>query len=124
MDRLPPNGCKVLFDWGLETEIRENAVVGEGFMIYNCKYRFIRLHLRIELKEAQMIPKGRSLAGITSVSHRRFASDRQLININLSIGLNLWDPELLVEARGDFLQMRVRIPFYLQRNGSGNFLSA
>ncbi|KAJ7657378.1 hypothetical protein DFH06DRAFT_1328190 [Mycena polygramma] len=67
--RLPPNGCKVLFDWGLESEIRENAVVGEGFMLY--KYD----------------PKDKE-------SGREY------------IGLNRWDRELLVEARGDFLQMR------------------
>ncbi|KAK7043476.1 FAD-binding-3 domain-containing protein [Favolaschia claudopus] len=32
--RLPPNGCKILFDWGLEAEIRANAVVGQGFTVY------------------------------------------------------------------------------------------
>ncbi|KAJ7812384.1 hypothetical protein B0H14DRAFT_2377620, partial [Mycena olivaceomarginata] len=59
--RLPPNGCKILFDWGLEAEIRANAVVGEGFTVY--KYRDY-------------------------------------------LGTHRWDPELLSEARGDFLQMR------------------
>ncbi|KAJ7039389.1 hypothetical protein C8F04DRAFT_1086640 [Mycena alexandri] len=65
--RLPPNGCKILFDWGLEAELRANAVVGEGFTVY--KY------------EGQA--EGRDYIG----THR-------------------WDPELLSEARGDFLQMR------------------
>ncbi|KAF8207946.1 hypothetical protein K438DRAFT_1575465, partial [Mycena galopus ATCC 62051] len=65
--RLPPNGCKILFDWGLEAEIRANAVVGEGFTVY--KY---------EGKE----------------SRRDY------------LGTHRWDPELLSEARGDFLQMR------------------
>ncbi|KAJ7354396.1 hypothetical protein DFH08DRAFT_854755 [Mycena albidolilacea] len=65
--RLPPNGCKILFDWGLEAEIRANAVVGEGFTVY--KY-----------------------AGKDS--------DRDYL------GTHRWDPELLSEARGDFLQMR------------------
>jgi hypothetical protein len=41
IDRLSPNGCKVLFDWGLENEVRENAVVGEGFMMYTCESQLI-----------------------------------------------------------------------------------
>ncbi|KAJ7319085.1 hypothetical protein DFH08DRAFT_394574 [Mycena albidolilacea] len=65
--RLPPNGCKILFDWGLEAEIRADAVVGEGFTVY--KY-----------------------AG--KDSNRDY------------LGTHRWDPELLTEARGDFLQMR------------------
>ncbi|KAJ7502600.1 hypothetical protein B0H11DRAFT_2274728 [Mycena galericulata] len=67
--RLPPNGCKILFDWGLEDEIRAKAVVGAGFTVY--KYD----------------PKGKE-------SRRDY------------IGSNFWDPELLSEARGLFLQMR------------------
>ncbi|KAJ7429388.1 hypothetical protein B0H11DRAFT_2409446 [Mycena galericulata] len=68
--RVPPNGCKILSDWGLEAEIRDNAVVGEGFMFRKCKSRSLEfVHLA---------------------------------------AVNLWDPELLAEARGDFLQMRHR----------------
>ncbi|KAJ7174615.1 hypothetical protein C8R46DRAFT_1347724 [Mycena filopes] len=67
--RLPPNGCKILFDWGLEAEIRANAVVGEGFMVYKYEGN---------------------------------ATGRDYI------GTHRWDPELLSEARGDFLQMRHR----------------
>ncbi|KAF7300700.1 FAD-binding-3 domain-containing protein [Mycena chlorophos] len=29
--RLPPNGCKVLFDWGLEDALRARSIAGEGF---------------------------------------------------------------------------------------------
>ncbi|KAJ7661458.1 hypothetical protein DFH06DRAFT_374060 [Mycena polygramma] len=65
--RLPPNGCKILFDWGLEAEIRANAIVGEGFTVYRYE---------------------------GADSGRDF------------IGTHSWDPELLSEARGDFLQMR------------------
>ncbi|KAJ7687821.1 hypothetical protein B0H17DRAFT_1135994 [Mycena rosella] len=32
--RIPPNGCKILFDWGLETQIRANAAIGAGFAVY------------------------------------------------------------------------------------------
>ncbi|KAJ6594368.1 hypothetical protein B0H19DRAFT_59045 [Mycena capillaripes] len=32
--RVPPNGCKILFDWGLGSKVVENAVVGEGFVLY------------------------------------------------------------------------------------------
>ncbi|KAJ7140894.1 hypothetical protein C8R44DRAFT_238342 [Mycena epipterygia] len=67
--RLPPNGCKILFDWGLEAEIRANAIVGAGFTVY--KY-----------------------------DDKNEESGRDYI------GTNLWDPELLSDARGDFLQMR------------------
>ncbi|KAJ6483920.1 hypothetical protein C8R45DRAFT_999728 [Mycena sanguinolenta] len=67
--RLPPNGCKILFDWGLEEEIRANSVVGEGFTVHKYAGK----------------DSGRDYLG----THR-------------------WDPELLSEARGDFLQMRHR----------------
>ncbi|KAJ7831474.1 hypothetical protein B0H13DRAFT_2289250 [Mycena leptocephala] len=70
--RLSPNGCKVLFDWGLENEVRENAVVGEGFMMYPYE------------------PKG-----------KESGPDY--------FGLSIWDHELLMEARGDFLLMRMAI---------------
>ncbi|KAF7335706.1 FAD-binding-3 domain-containing protein [Mycena venus] len=69
--RVPPNGCKVLFDLGLEAEIRENAVVGEGLMMYTYN--------------SEGKDEGWEY-----------------------FGLNLWDPELLIEACGDFLQMRHR----------------
>ncbi|KAF7289943.1 FAD-binding-3 domain-containing protein [Mycena indigotica] len=32
--RLPPNGCKILFDWGLEDAIRAYSIVGEGFTVW------------------------------------------------------------------------------------------
>ncbi|KAJ7740576.1 hypothetical protein B0H16DRAFT_1464808 [Mycena metata] len=59
----------ILFDWGLEGELRANAVVGEGFTVYKYEGK---------------------------------ADGRDYI------GTNRWDPELLSEARGDFLQMRHR----------------
>ncbi|KAJ7057799.1 hypothetical protein C8F01DRAFT_1151111 [Mycena amicta] len=65
--RLPPNGCKILFDWGLEDAIRAHSVVGEGFTAW--KY--------------EGVDGGRDFLG----THR-------------------WDPELLSDARGDFLQLR------------------
>ncbi|KAJ7159060.1 hypothetical protein C8R43DRAFT_1105536 [Mycena crocata] len=77
--RIPPNGCKVLFDWGLETEIRENAVVGEGFMIY---------------------------------TYEGTGPSRDYI------GLNLWHPELLIDARGDFLQMRHKDLLHILSNAA------
>ncbi|KAK6977622.1 FAD-binding-3 domain-containing protein [Favolaschia claudopus] len=67
--RLPPNGCKILFDWGLEAQIRAHAIVGEGFTVY--KY--------------EGTDSGRDY-----------------------LGTNRWDPELLRESRGDFLQIRHR----------------
>ncbi|KAJ6573487.1 hypothetical protein DFH09DRAFT_388963 [Mycena vulgaris] len=67
--RVPPNGCKILFDWGLETEVRKNALAGEGLMFY--KYE-------PNEKESEAA----------------------------YIGLSLWHPDLLNDARGDFLQMR------------------
>ncbi|KAJ7611800.1 hypothetical protein FB45DRAFT_1037437 [Roridomyces roridus] len=67
--RVPPNGFKILSAWGLETEIRDNAVVGDGHTVY--KYD----------------PKGKE-------GGRDY------------IGIGLWDPQLLVDARGAFLQIR------------------
>ncbi|KAJ7822745.1 hypothetical protein B0H14DRAFT_3146237 [Mycena olivaceomarginata] len=32
--RLPPNGCKVLFDWGMEAQVRTMAAIGRGFDVY------------------------------------------------------------------------------------------
>jgi len=32
--RVPPNGSKILFDWGLGSEVVENTIVSEGFMVY------------------------------------------------------------------------------------------
>ncbi|KAF7330992.1 FAD-binding-3 domain-containing protein [Mycena venus] len=32
--RVPPNGSKILFDWGLGPEVIENTIVSEGFMVY------------------------------------------------------------------------------------------
>ncbi|KAJ7294104.1 hypothetical protein C8J57DRAFT_1270811 [Mycena rebaudengoi] len=61
--RVPPNGCKILYDWGLEEEIRENAAVSAGFDIY--KYN---------------------------------TPDKDFI------GSHRWDPEVLSEARGQFVQ--------------------
>ncbi|KAJ6603718.1 hypothetical protein B0H10DRAFT_2079058 [Mycena sp. CBHHK59/15] len=67
--RLAPNGCKVLFDWGLEAEIKAKSVIGAGFTLY--KY-----------------------------DHGGNESGRDFL------GTNIWDPQLPIEARGDFLQMR------------------
>ncbi|KAJ7128760.1 hypothetical protein C8R43DRAFT_1210140 [Mycena crocata] len=68
-EQLPPNGFKVLSDWGLGAQIKEKAVVGDGFKVY--KY--------------QGNTSGRDC-----------------------LGTHLWPPELLEDARGSFLQMRVR----------------
>lgn len=35
--RVPPNGCKILFDWGLEAETRAKTTIGNGFSLYKCK---------------------------------------------------------------------------------------
>ncbi|KAJ7699583.1 hypothetical protein B0H17DRAFT_1196206 [Mycena rosella] len=66
--RVPPNGCKVLFDWGLEAQMRAKAADSVGFSVY--KYDGAK------------------------------NSERDLF------GINRWDPELLSEARGEFLQFR------------------
>ncbi|KAJ7687841.1 hypothetical protein B0H17DRAFT_1332303 [Mycena rosella] len=66
--RVPPNGSKILFDWGLESQTRAKANIGSGFDVY--KYD----------------------GGI--------APDRDFV------GINRWNPELLSEARGDFVQFR------------------
>ncbi|KAJ7921364.1 hypothetical protein B0H13DRAFT_1985155 [Mycena leptocephala] len=65
--RIPPNGSKILYDWGLEAETMDCAVIAEGFRLY-----------RYEGTES-----GRD-----------------------HIGMHLWDPELLTEARGKFLNFR------------------
>ncbi|KAJ7466879.1 hypothetical protein FB451DRAFT_400314 [Mycena latifolia] len=65
--RVPPNGYKVLSDWGLEAEIRAKATIGPGFAVY--KY-----------------DGGK-------------APSRDLL------GINRWDPELLSEARGDYVRL-------------------
>ncbi|KAJ7159071.1 hypothetical protein C8R43DRAFT_359147 [Mycena crocata] len=68
--RVPPNGGKILTDWGLDAEIKAHAAVSEGFGLY--KYN------------------GGKATG------RDF------------LGINRWDPELLTEARGEFVQFRHR----------------
>ncbi|CAK5262115.1 unnamed protein product [Mycena citricolor] len=70
---VPPNGCKVLFDWGLEKDVMENAVAGHGFMMYSY--------------DPSSKGKGERDA----------------------MGVNLWDPELMESARGEFLQMKHRV---------------
>ncbi|KAJ7140828.1 hypothetical protein C8R44DRAFT_974572 [Mycena epipterygia] len=65
--RVPPNGCKILFDWGLETETRAKTTIGNGFSLYKYDGK----------------KHGRDFMGI-----------------------NRWDPELLTEARGDFVHFR------------------
>lgn len=32
--RVPPNGSKILLDWGLEAQIKANAAVMPGFSVY------------------------------------------------------------------------------------------
>ncbi|KAJ7687859.1 hypothetical protein B0H17DRAFT_1069457 [Mycena rosella] len=66
--RVPPNGSKILFDWGLEAQTRANSNIGAGFDCY--KY------------DGGMAP-GRDF-----------------------VGVNRWNPELMAEARGDFVQFR------------------
>jgi len=63
---IPPNGSKILLDWGLEAEVKANAAPISGFSAY--KY-----------SEGQ----------VPSPDH---------------LGNNLWDPELLSEARGGYMQ--------------------
>ncbi|KAJ6449396.1 hypothetical protein C8R47DRAFT_1230667 [Mycena vitilis] len=67
--RVPPNGAKILFDWGLDEEIKKHAAVLDGLAVYNYD-------------------------GRPEDSGRDF------------FGTHLWDPELLSEARGNFLQFR------------------
>ncbi|KAJ7148147.1 hypothetical protein C8R43DRAFT_1129294 [Mycena crocata] len=68
--RVPPNGAKILSDWGLDDEIKEHTSTSAGFGIY--KYNGGK-------------PDGRDF-----------------------LGIERWDPELLSEARGEFLQFRHR----------------
>ncbi|KAJ7910294.1 hypothetical protein B0H13DRAFT_612073 [Mycena leptocephala] len=68
--QIPPNGCKILLDWGLEAEIKANAAPVSGFAVY--KY-----------DEGQ-------------------ASSPDFI------GINRWDPEMLSEARGGYMQFAHR----------------
>ncbi|KAJ7662578.1 hypothetical protein DFH06DRAFT_1396681 [Mycena polygramma] len=69
-ESVPPNGAKILFDWGLDEETKEHAAVLDGVAVYNYDEQ----------------PED---------SARDF------------LGIHLWDPELLSEARGNFLQFRL-----------------
>ncbi|KAJ6509748.1 hypothetical protein DFH09DRAFT_1198750 [Mycena vulgaris] len=42
--RVPPNGCKILFDWGLEEETRANAEIAGVFAVYKCSVSPLRLN--------------------------------------------------------------------------------
>ncbi|KAJ7452772.1 hypothetical protein B0H11DRAFT_2072946 [Mycena galericulata] len=66
--RVPPNGCKILFDWGLEEETKASAEIAGVFTVY--KY------------------------------------DGGNANAPDFIGLNQFEPNLLSEARGHFVQFR------------------
>ncbi|KAJ7123109.1 hypothetical protein C8R44DRAFT_160970 [Mycena epipterygia] len=48
--RVPPNGCKILLDWGLEAEIKANTILGDGFLVY---------------KYDGKMPTGRDYIGVT-----------------------------------------------------------
>lgn len=110
--RLSPPGCKVLFDWGLETELREHAVVGEGFMLYQCESCLQLLLIYAKTKGSIDNPKeGHSGGGCFGSSS---CPSPRMTESLIYAGRNLWDAELLKEARGDFLQMRVCI-FCLSR---------
>ncbi|KAJ7477032.1 hypothetical protein B0H11DRAFT_2234985 [Mycena galericulata] len=65
--RIPPNGCKILHDWGLEAQTKIHGSVMNGFSFH--KYY------------------GGEIPG-------------QII------GLNEFDPEMLAEARGGYMQFR------------------
>ncbi|KAF7335651.1 FAD-binding-3 domain-containing protein [Mycena venus] len=65
--RVPPNGTKILFDWGLDAKTKEYGAIVEGLAAY--KYE-------------------------GTESGRDF------------LGIHLWDPELLTEARGNFVHFR------------------
>ncbi|KAF7345825.1 FAD-binding-3 domain-containing protein [Mycena venus] len=64
--RIPPNGCKILLDWGLEAEVKANSAPVSGFAAY--KYA-----------------EGQG----SSPDH---------------LGVNRYDPEMLSEARGGYVQ--------------------
>ncbi|KAJ7695758.1 hypothetical protein B0H17DRAFT_426680 [Mycena rosella] len=66
--RVPPNGCKILFDWGLEAQTRANTSIAVGFGVYK--------------HDGGMAP------------NRDF------------VGTSRFNPELMSEARGDFVQFR------------------
>ncbi|KAJ7638217.1 hypothetical protein FB45DRAFT_902293 [Roridomyces roridus] len=65
--QVPPNGCKILSDWGLDAELQANSAPISGFTMY--KY---------------------DAAGSVSPDF---------------IGVNLWDEEMLSEARGGYMQL-------------------
>ncbi|KAJ7730989.1 hypothetical protein DFH07DRAFT_1065847 [Mycena maculata] len=66
--RVPPNGCKILSDWGLEAEAKAHAAIMNGFSFH--KY------------DEGNLP-GQDL-----------------------LALNRFDPEMLTEARGGYMQFR------------------
>ncbi|KAJ7679135.1 hypothetical protein DFH06DRAFT_505680 [Mycena polygramma] len=66
--RVPPNGTKILLDWGMEDAIKANAAVMPGFSVHK---------------------------------YNGGPGDE-------FIGVNRWDPELLSEARGGYIQFRHR----------------
>ncbi|KAJ7766973.1 hypothetical protein DFH07DRAFT_938604 [Mycena maculata] len=66
--RVPPNGCKILSDWGLEAEAKAYAAKMNGFSFH--KY------------DEESLP-GQDL-----------------------LALNRFDPEMLTEARGGYMQFR------------------
>ncbi|KAJ7123121.1 hypothetical protein C8R44DRAFT_785327 [Mycena epipterygia] len=59
--RVPPNGCKILFDWGLEAETRANAVIGDGYVFhkYDGKMPTGRDYIGITRFDGEMLSEAR-----------------------------------------------------------------
>ncbi|KAK7042180.1 FAD-binding-3 domain-containing protein [Favolaschia claudopus] len=69
--QIPPNGCKILLDWGLAKEIETHSAPLAGFALY------------------------------------KYAAEGQIPGPD-HMGNNMWDLELLEEARGGYLQFSHR----------------
>ncbi|KAJ6594841.1 hypothetical protein B0H19DRAFT_1247480 [Mycena capillaripes] len=89
---VPPNGTKILFDWGLGTEARNNSAILDGFAIY-----------RYEGTET-----GRDFLGSSLRSYGTLVCTVYWTMLNKipNTGMHRWDLELIREARGNFLHFR------------------
>ncbi|KAF8186096.1 hypothetical protein K438DRAFT_1765430 [Mycena galopus ATCC 62051] len=84
--RMPPNGSKILLDWGLESEVKANSAHVTGFSAYKCEPRY-------SYPSAYAGPK-------LDAEGQLSRPDR--------LGINRYDEEMLSEARGGYMQFRHR----------------
>ncbi|KAJ7687840.1 hypothetical protein B0H17DRAFT_1136011 [Mycena rosella] len=106
--RVPPNGCKIIFDWGLEIQTRANAAIGRGFAVYKSREQMtgerrligILLHqdLLHILDDEVMKPTEQAQANL-SVSRVTVLFGAEVVNIDFN-GCSIHTSDAIIGADG------------------------